>query len=338
MHKTQVLITIDTEFSIAGALNPSLNVKPVADPVVCGTYKGKEQGLGFLLETFARFNTKAVFFVEAINQCHFGLEPMGRLVERIAPLHDVQLHTHPVWAAFDRDVVRRDRPLFPVNDSLLGRSAEQVGAILDIGLNTFEAWGLPAPIAIRTGSLLVEPALYPAFLKQGLRWSSSIGVGIYRPSDSYLNIEHGVVNVEGVKELPVTSFIDMPRLRPAHRKTLQVTSCSWPEMRAVLNRAHQEKIDQVVILTHPFEYFKRKDYRFAVRRPNRVNQQRLVSLCRFLDENRDRFESTDFRTLDQGVRDAPETSERSLSLSSPSDVLALARMGHNKFNDVVWWY
>jgi len=338
MHKTQVLITIDTEFSIAGALDSSLNVKPVADPVVCGMFKGKEQGLGFLLDTFARFNTKAVFFVEAINKCHFGLEPMGRLVERIAPYHDIQLHTHPVWAVFDRDVIQRKSSLYPVNDSLLDRSAEQVNAILNIGCETFKAWGLAAPVAIRTGSLFTGADLYPTFLANGLRWSSSVGVGIYKPKDASLCLEHGVVDVAGVNELPVTSFVDMPLLKSEHRKTLQITSCSWPEIRAVLNRAHQQRVEHVVILTHPFEYFKRKDYRYSVLRPNRINQQRLVSLCRFLDDNRDRFESTDFRALDTNFINTKVNTAKQSSLKTPSDMLALARMGHNKLNDLVWWY
>jgi hypothetical protein len=329
--RTEVLITIDTEFSIAGALSQP-DLSPVSAPVVTGAIKGKEHGLGFMLETFDRYNTKAVFFVEAINRCHFGLEEMGQYVERIKPHHDIQLHTHPVWAVYEGKRLQ-ENPLFPQNDSLVGRSFEQVSAVLDIGKSAFADWGLDAPIAIRTGSLMVEPELYPCFAKAGFKWSSSVGVGIYPPNDIRLHLEHNEAIISGVTELPVTTFADFPASRKGHRKTLQVTSCSWPETQAVLEDAHRKGVKRVVILTHPFEYFKRKDFRYSKLQPNRINQNRLAHLCRFLDENQDRFYSTDFVSMDTAPTEPVHT-----SLRSKHDGQALIRAAHNKLNDTLWSY
>ena len=94
---------------------------------------------------------------------------MGAITERIGNCgQDMQLHVHPVWAVFDgMSIKETDR--FPRNDSLLGRDALQIGDILDIGLKAFQAWGLEVPVAIRTGSLLVNENLYAVFERFGLK-------------------------------------------------------------------------------------------------------------------------------------------------------------------------
>ena len=72
----EVCITIDTEFSIGGNFeDPALT--PVAEPMVLGSVGGKEQGLGFLLESLAEFGVRATFFVETLQTAYFGNEPMG---------------------------------------------------------------------------------------------------------------------------------------------------------------------------------------------------------------------------------------------------------------------
>src|SRR5215472_294459 len=79
----EVCITIDTEFSVGGNFgDPAL--PPVAEPIVLGSVGGKEQGLGFLLDSFAEFGVRATFFVEALQTAYFGDEPMGSIARRIA--------------------------------------------------------------------------------------------------------------------------------------------------------------------------------------------------------------------------------------------------------------
>src|SRR5215813_9454922 len=93
----EVCITIDTEFSIGGNFaDPEL--PPIAEPIVLGKTAGKENGLGFLLDSFAEFGVRATFFIEALQTAYFGDEPMGEIARRIAKAgHDVQLHLHPCW-------------------------------------------------------------------------------------------------------------------------------------------------------------------------------------------------------------------------------------------------
>ena len=56
---------------------------PLAEPVVYGSVDGKEESLGFMLETFDLHNTKATFFVECANYFYFGDEPMQTVINRL---------------------------------------------------------------------------------------------------------------------------------------------------------------------------------------------------------------------------------------------------------------
>jgi hypothetical protein len=48
-------------------------------------------------------------------------------------------------------------------------------------------------------------------------------------------------------------------------------------------------IEQVVILTHPFEFVQTRDFTLRRLRRHRLNQRRLTQLCQYLDANRARF-------------------------------------------------
>jgi len=101
---TRISITIDTEFSIGGAFSNPEKYKPVAYPAVLGEINGREHGLGFLLETFEKYNISASFFIECANYFYFGDEPMQSIVRRIQDAgQDMQLHVHPCWLSFNKD-------------------------------------------------------------------------------------------------------------------------------------------------------------------------------------------------------------------------------------------
>lgn len=92
----EVCITIDTEFSIGGNFeDPALT--PVAEPMVLGSVGGKEQGLGFLLESLAEFGVRATFFVERCKQLISATSRWGdRPHSRGIPTPQ----RHPAWRKF----------------------------------------------------------------------------------------------------------------------------------------------------------------------------------------------------------------------------------------------
>lgn len=333
--RTDVTITVDTEFSIAGAFDDFRRNKPLAEEAVYCAVNGRSQGLGFLLDVFQHYGIDATFFVEAINVRYFGDRRMGDIARRIAEAEqDVQLHVHPCWAAF------RNGELPPElhharNDSCAGRDAAELRDIIRIGLDAFDAWGLPRPVALRTGSFFSDMNVFRVMRKLGLPLASNVCLGVHRPREPELQLTGGRHFIEGVMELPVLSFEDMPGLRPGHLRPLQITACSLKEIKAVLWAAHEAGVENVVILTHPFEYVKRKDFRYRKLTRNRVNQRRLAGLCAFLKANERRFRAVSFgrggqEWLARGAAPAP-------AIRSGLGA-TVARMAENKINDLIWAY
>ena len=80
---TEISITIDTEFSLAGAFEEGKYYQPVSERTVLCQVNGKEQGLGFLLKTFDKYDISASFFIETANHYFFGDEPMQNIARRI---------------------------------------------------------------------------------------------------------------------------------------------------------------------------------------------------------------------------------------------------------------
>jgi hypothetical protein len=75
-------------------------------------------------------------------------------------------------------------------------------------------------------------------------------------------------------------------------KSLTIAGTSFAETRTLLDKAERAGIPLVVILTHPFEYIQSRDIGRQAARRHSVNQQRMVALCQYLDQNRDRFIAT----------------------------------------------
>src|ERR1700737_1627327 len=99
--RTQVCITIDTEFSIGGAFADA-SCQPVAEPMVWCDVGGHSEGLGFLLNCFRTHRIKATFFVEALHRTYFRHDPMRPIARKIHDAgHDVELHAHPCWSVFE---------------------------------------------------------------------------------------------------------------------------------------------------------------------------------------------------------------------------------------------
>ena len=330
--RTEVCITIDTEFSVGGNFeNPELH--PVAEPMVLGEIDGKEHGLGFLLDSLSEFGMCATFFVEALQTAYFGYEPMGGIARRIAAArHDVQLHLHPCWLHY-QPVPGAD-PKSTLNDSCAGRTDAELDHFFRFGLSVFARWGLPRPAIVRSGNFQVDTNFYRAAARSGIISSSSIALPVYRPTDKRLILEAGVARIERVLEFPVCCY-SYPvgfnkRLRP-----LAITACSSVEIVSALWQARQYGISPVIILTHPQEYIKRKDPRYTTLRRNRINQTRLRTVLQFLLRHEDEFTAVPMASLEEDHESAVTPTHPAISVSARQ---AIARMAENAINDLIWWY
>jgi hypothetical protein len=347
---TEICITVDTEFSIGGNFyNPEF--LPVAEPIVLGAIDGKEHGLGFLLESFCEFGVRATFFVEALQTAYFGDEPMRTIARRIAAAgHDVQLHLHPCWLHYEQ---MRARPKKEPNDSCAGRSDGELDNFFATGLAAFSRWGLPKPIAVRSGNFQVDANFYRATARSGLSLSSSVALGAWRPAEEELFLPGGKHRIGQVVELPVFTYSDNLGYKKRSR-ILSITASSYAEVLSVLRQARDRGVSPVIIVTHPQEFVKRKHARYAMLpwhrvnqdrlkdvlqystlRHNRVSQIRLKSLLRFLCQAKDQFVTVPISAISYNGSASFSTCN---PLASVSAATTVARILENGINDRIWRY
>ena len=296
--RTQVCITVDTEFSIAGAFREREAV-PVAGQRVWCVNDGQSHGLGFMLNCFRQYGITATFFVEVLNKLYFKHDPMREIAEQLHTAgHDVQLHLHPCWTIFQHDDWReRVRiPVEPGVDSFFGRAEDESLRLMEVGLETFHTWQLPTPTVFRSASLHHDDALYRAQARAGIPYSSHIGVAVFNKNDTNYRLYSGRHVRHGVIESPILTFRDWAVAGKTHLKTLTITGSSFAETRTLLEQAHREGMEQVVILTHPFEYVHWINRPSIKLRRHHLNQRRLTKLCEFLSKNTDRFSTCGMAT------------------------------------------
>lgn len=333
--RTQVCITIDTEFSIGGAFADPVRRRPVGEDNVTCPAGGRENGLGFLIQTFAAHGIRATFFVEALQSAYFGDAPMGRMVERLLTAgQDVQLHIHPCWLAFrDPRWAERLDPAASPDDRCDGRDEAEMRDMIESGLAAIERIGAPRPIAMRTGNLRADKTVYRAMKACGLEVASNIGRALWHPTDAELRLAGGRRRVEGVLEVPVLTYTQLALGSRRIERLLTTTATSWGETEALLWQARRAGVPTVVLLTHPFEFIKGDRLDPARCKPNRINQRRLERMCEFIASHPREFEAVSFAQAAPGwlaEADVPEPALRAPLLP------VLARIAQNKANDLVW--
>jgi hypothetical protein len=333
MSPTEVCITIDTEFDIAGTFAEPLRCRPVGEQSVQCAVDGHEEGLGFLLDSFASTGVRATFFVETLQSCFFGDLPMGRLVDRIAGGgHGIELHFHPCWLHFLKpDWATRTAE---ASDTCRGLKDENLNQILSVSLDTFSSWGLDRPTAARTGNLEIDSAVYRAFDRFAIPISSSVGLALHEPDEQSLRQYAGRHWIGKTLEVPVLSFHALRMTRYA-RRLLTITACSFGEIEAILWRARRAGLSPIVLLTHASEFIKRRNAHYHELRRNRVNQGRLLDLLRFLKRNSDEFKAVTFR--ERATEWLAQDGVPSVALRG-SLPRSLGRMAQNFVNDHVWHY
>ena len=296
--QTKVCISVDTEFSIAGAFHDH-SLAPVAEQRVWCVVNNKSHGLGFMLDCFARHRITATFFVEAMNRHYFKHDPMRPIAEQLhAAGHEVQLHVHPCWTVFQHEYWRervRVRKT-PGIDDFFRRPEDESLRLIEAGMEFFHNWQLPAPTVFRSASLQHDDTLFRAQARAGIPYSSHIGLAVFDSGDPHYRLYSGRHERHGVIECPILTFSDWRLPGRQHLKTLTITGSSFAEVRMTLEQAYREGVEQVVILTHPFEFVHNRDFTVRQMRRHALNQRRLEKLCAFLDANRDRFAPTGVAT------------------------------------------
>jgi peptidoglycan/xylan/chitin deacetylase (PgdA/CDA1 family) len=286
--KTKVVLTVDTEASIGGAFGGDEAHTPLIHALVAGVVDGKSEALGFLVETLNRYGLVATFFVETLQTRYFPDRVMGGYVDQLLRAgQDVQLHLHPCWLAFNDGKLDRSGP---VTDDCHELEIGRLTALIGEGAERIGAWTGTRPTGMRTGNFSTALSVFEAMGKAGLSHASNICLAVHRPPEPELAVTGGIHDFAGIRELPVTCFFDVGPVGRGRLRPMQVTALTAREQINLLNAAHNKENPVVVIVTHPFEFVKKQDFRYTNLRPNRIIQNRFRRLCAYLSANTDRFE------------------------------------------------
>lgn len=286
--RTRVVLTVDTEPSVAGAFTDPVANRPLLDEPVWGEVDGRSEALGFLIDTLTRHGLRATFFVEAAHTIWFPPAAMGAYVDRLlAAGQDVQLHLHPVWLSF-RDGRHNGRSR--VTDHCSELPLPELVELIEQGSRQIRSWTGRHPTAMRAGNFSTALGVFEAMRQAGLPHGSNICLASYRPPEPELAVTDGVHLFAGVRELPVTCFSDIGPVGRGRLRPMQVTALGAGELIRLLGLIHARGGPVAVIVTHPFEFLKRSDHRFSDMKANRLVQRRFEKLCAYLAANTDRFE------------------------------------------------
>lgn len=283
-----VFITVDTEIWCGGWDNIDQKFPDAFEKYILGPTPRGHWALPKKLDILQQHGLKASFFVEPLFSLRFGAEPLQQIVQLINQANqEIQLHLHTEWV---------DEALQPVFESAAEKkqflyqfSVDQQQHLLELGTKLLKDAGAGEINAFRAGSYGANLDTMTALKRCGITIDTS-----YNPNfekfkqcfgDSTPLYQPGVLN--GVHVYPVTVFNDTQN--PRH---LQLTACSFDEFRFIAEQAEQEGWDSIVLVSHNFELMNTQKTQ-----PNRVVTKRFEKICRYLADNRDRFNTVGFNDI-----------------------------------------
>ena len=263
--------------------------------ILGATPKG-DYGLPFQLKLLRQHGLKSVFLVESLFAWQYGMGPLRDIVGSIREAgQEVQLHLHAEWSHKSKQQILPGRQGINLREY---NEADQ-DVLLSLGLKYLSESGVDDVCAFRAGSYGADRTTLRVLAKHGIRYDTS-----YNPP--YLSRSCGIAVdtllvqpcvIEGVVEFPITTFEELPgRLRH-----MQLGSCSLGEMKHLLLEAYQKDWHSVVMVSHGHELLNGDRSK-----PDPIVIRRFDGLCRFLADNRDKFETVGFSELNMGAVTAPQ--------------------------------
>ena len=272
------------------------------------TPKG-DYGLEFQLKLLGQYEIKAVFLVESLFAWQYGMGPLRDIVGLIQDAgQEVQLHLHAEWCH------KSKRPILPGRQGINLRDYNEADQdfLVSLALNNLRESGVDEVCAFRAGSFGADRTSLRLLASHGIRYDTSYNPP-YLSRGCGINVDGLLVQpfpIEGAFEFPVTTFEELPgRLRH-----MQIGSCSLSEMKHLLLAAHQRAWHSVVIVSHGHELLNADRTK-----ADSIVIRRFEGLCRFLADNRDKFEAVGFSDLNMEAVTMPQA-EKPL----PSSVLRTA--------------
>jgi hypothetical protein len=286
LSMTQVLITVDTEFS-ALLHQRGLDARANLTSSIWGQCAAGTFGIGWQMDQLEARGLKGVFFVDPMPGLLYGEALLSEIITPIIQRgHEVQLHIHTEWLEWLENSPIEGR----TGRDLADFSFEDQVTLLSLAADMIERAGAPHPTAFRAGNYGANDDSLRALAALGLVWDSSVNAP-YLGGNCKISAhpdEIGAQWREGVIELPVAGLFDKRQsVRPA-----QVCALSSGEMKAALSHAAAQNHPAFVIVTHSFEMLSRDRSR-----PNRTVMRRFETMCDAIADNSE-LRSAGFNELD----------------------------------------
>lgn len=276
---TPIFLTVDTELMWRhhsdGLAGPEIFARSLEPAGV---------GVSYQLETLARHDLKACFFVDPMPALTFGLAPVKRIVDTIlAAGQEVQLHLHPNWTG----AVAGDRGARASRFELMEYGFADQFDLISGARDLLVAAGAPNPIAFRAGSYSANDDTLRVLAKLGFTYDSSHNASEQKSTSAIAlpALQIAPLEYEGLIEVPVTLIHE----RADTLRNFQICALSAGEMRAALDHARSNDHAAVTVVSHSFELANR-----AGTRPNAVHVRRFEALCALLAERADAMPTQHF--------------------------------------------
>ncbi len=289
--QTKVFITVDTEVWPVSSNWRANGLDSDMQRDIHGTTPRGEFGLRFQLELLNSFGLKGVFFVESL----FASEIAGRLNEIVSLIrdsgHDVQLHLHPEWLQW----LSNPPIAAKANQYLKNFTEGEQSLLIERALGNLRAAGARSVCAFRAGNYGANLDTLRALKNNGIVFDSSYNLP-YLSSQCFIDLPEPLLQpreINGIIEYPIAFFEDWPR----HYRHLQLTACSFAEIRHALLEAHRNGWGSVVLVSHSFELLKNRKSPGRILLPDTLCVNRFKRVCRFLADNSRQFHTATFSEL-----------------------------------------
>jgi len=175
---------------------------------------------------------------------------------------DTQLHTHVEHLGMAK--------------GMSGLDAAAQREVIAGGAGRLREWTGVTPTWHRAGDLQASKATLAACREEGIRGDTSFIYGW--PQCAWLGVPREQRNnlqwIDGVLELPVTTFLTLPFSRSFRHYDLDV--CTLAELTAVARKAVEAGQDTLVMLVHSTSFFSFRDGRFLADERKRAKTTRLL--------------------------------------------------------------
>jgi len=311
-HRVKVFLTIDTE---VWNFYDDLDMNHAS--AIYGTTDEGDFGLNYQLDIFNQYGLKAVYFVEPLFTMAMGREPLEAIVASINGAgQEIGLHLHTEWLGrTTNDLLASGN----TGSNMKDFSMPEQSLLIKTGLEILGKAGAENIVSFRAGNYGGNLATLHALNENNIRFDTTYNYA-YLNDPCEMELEAPLYQprvVNDVYEFPITFYSDYP----GHSRHLQLTACSFAEIKNILLKSwHQQRYSCVLVL-HTFEWIRRinnGDHRSH--KLDKVCHQRFLKLCRFLADHTDKFETVGFTDINE--EEIPDSNQVGHLSSNPITTLA----------------